>query len=193
MRPLRFFIATAALCLLAPRASHSQSQAAALPQLAPERQWNLDLNFLGLGAGFAVRSSDRTSVGIAIGAGGNWFNYMVLGGRHFADSKGFSYQTKDGATDKALFEMFHATVFVRRHFEDGRHLDVGVKASGFLHSDSSDDDFGGGTFVGVQATGIWYKWRRIGFGSEVNVGRYSEGRPELGVNVAPILMRVTFP
>ena len=186
-------MATAALGLVSPRAGHSQPPAADLPQPAPKRQWNIDLNFLGLGAGFAVRSNERTSVGVAVGAGGNWFNYMVLGGRHFADAKGYSYQTKDGATDKALFEMFHATVFVRRHFDGGRHLDIGAKASGFLHSDSSDDDFGGGTFFGVQATGIWYKWRRLGFGSELNVGRYSEGRPELGINVAPLLLRVTFP
>ncbi len=193
MRTPRLIFATAPLCLHASRASHSQSQPAALSPLAPERQWNIDLNFLGLGAGFAVRTGDRTSAGISIGAGGNWMNYMVLGGQHFADAKGLSYQTKDGATDKALFEMFHASVFARRHFEAGRHLEIGVKASGFLHSDSSDDDFGGGTFIGVQATGIWYKWRRLGFGSELNVGRYSEGRPELGINVAPIFMRVTFP
>ena len=193
MRLLRSILSAAAFCLLAPGAGQSQSHVGGLPELAPEQQWNVDLNLLGVGVGFAVRGDDRTSVGISIGAGGNWFNYMVLGGRHFADPRGFSYQAKDGATGKALLEMFHASVYVRRHFHGGRHLDVGAKASGFLHADSSNDDFGGGTFVGLQATGIWYKWRRVGFGSEMDVGRYSEGTPEIGINVAPLLMRVTFP
>jgi hypothetical protein len=174
------------------RPSFSQSSADS-PPLAPVRQLHFDLSPVGLNVGFALRNTARTSLGVSVGAGGNWYNYMVVGGRHFAESGGFSYQEKDGSTDKSLFELFRASVFMRRHFAEGRQLDVGVKGSGFLHSDSSDDDPGGGIFVGLNITGIWWQWRRLRFGSELDLGRYSEGRPELGVNAAPLLVRVTFP
>lgn len=181
------------LCVCAAPPSFSQD-AAASPQMAPVRQLNLDLSPVGLNVGFALRNTARTSLGASLGGGGNWYNYMVVGGRHFAESGGWSYEEKDGSTDKSLFELFRASLFMRRHLSAGRQLDVGVKASGFLHSDSSDDDPGGGIFVGVNVTGVWWQWRRLRFGSELDAGRYSEGRrPEFGVNVAPLLVRVTFP
>jgi hypothetical protein len=161
--------------------------------LAPQRQFNIDGSAVGLSVGFAARSSDKTSFGVAFGIGGNWYNYMVLAGGHFAEENGLSYETRDGSTSKSLYELGHATVFVRRHFDGGRQLDLGLKVSGFLHSDSSDDDPGGGTFVGLSATAMWYQWKKLRVGSELDVGRYSEGRPEIGVNVAPLLLRVTFP
>lgn len=152
----------------------------------------LDASAVGLNLGFAVRSAPRTSIGASIGIGGNWFNYMALGGGHFAEAGGPSYERKDGYQNKELIELLRATVFVRREFDAGRQLDVGVKASGFMHFDSSDDEPGGGGFVGVDVTGMWWRWRALRLGSELDIGRYSEGRPELGVNVAPILVRLSF-
>ena len=183
----------------------SSLPAAAQGALAPERQVHLDLAPLGAAIGFAARSSERTSFGVEIGGGGNWFNYMVLGGRHFAEENGLSYTTKDGATSKSLFELAHATMFVRRHFSESQHVDIGLKASGFLHGDSSDDDPGGGYFLGVNVKYNWAKWHRIGLASEMDIGRYAEpgsGGPcisgcievkEFGITVAPILVRFTFP
>ena len=161
--------------------------------LAPARRLNLDATVAGLNVGYAVRSSDRTSVGIAIGVGGNWLNYMALGGQHFAESGGLSYESKDGATNKELFDLLRATVFVRRYFDHGRDVQVGLKASAFLHSDSSDDDPGGGGFVGLNVTGMWWQWRSLQLGSEIDTGLYTEGRPEFGVNVAPVLLRLNIP
>lgn len=162
--------------------------------LAPQRQLSLDVSLAGLNVGYAVRNSDRTSFGASIGIGGDWMNYMLLGGSHFAESNGLSYQTKDGATDKSVIELLRVGVFARRHFESGRQLDVGLKASGFLHGDSSDDDPGGGIFVGANVTGTWLKWRRLSLGSGLDIGRYAESNvAEFGVNLAPLLVRVTIP
>lgn len=163
-----------------------------LAQSAPARQFTIDGSFAGVNLGFAVRRSARTSIGGSIGVGGNWFNYMAVGGEHFAEAGGLSYEGKDGYQNKELAELLRATVFIRREFDGGRQLDVGLKASGFLHFDSSDDEPGGGGFVGVNATGMWYRWRALRLGSAVDIGRYSEGRPELGVNVAPVLVRFSF-
>jgi hypothetical protein len=139
-----------------------------------------------------MRILSSALIGGSIGVGGNWFNYMALGGGHFAEAGGPSYEKKDGYQNKELAELFRGTVFIRREFDGGRQLDVGLKASGFLHFDSSDDDPGGGGFVGMNVTGIWYRWRALRLGSQVDIGRYSEGRPELGVNVAPVLVRLSF-
>ena len=165
---------------------------AAQAQTARDHQLTFDASAVGLNVGFAVRNSAHTSIGASIGIGGNWFSYMALGGRHFAESGGPSYETKDGYTSKSLYELLRATVFVRRDFAAGRQLDVGIKASGFLHSDSSDDDPGGGGFVGLNVAGMWWQRGVVRLGAEIDVGRYSEGRPELGVNVAPLLLRLTF-
>ena len=198
MKPLRSLSATALLVFTTLPASGQAP-------LAPEKQVHLDLAPLGAAIGFAARTSERTSFGVEIGGGGNWFNYMVLGGRHFAEENGLSYATKDGATSKSVIELAHATVFVRRHFSETQHVDVGLKASGFLHSDGSDDDPGGGYFLGLNVKYNWAKWKRIGLASEMDIGRYAEpgsggacisgcsGVQEFGITVAPILVRFTFP
>jgi hypothetical protein len=163
--------------------------------LAPDRQVHLDLTIAGAAVGFAARSSERTSFGMEIGGGGNWLNYMLLAGSHFRQG---------GDKGGSLIELAHATVFMRTHFSESRHLDLGAKASGFLHFDSSDDDPGGGYFVGLNLKYSWAKWRRLNLGSEMDIGRYAEpgtgtcisgceGVQELGVSVAPILVRLTFP
>jgi hypothetical protein len=162
--------------------------------LVPDRQVHLDLTIAGAAVGFAARSSERTSFGVEIGGGGNWVSRMLLAGTHFGEGGG-----KDGS----LIELAHATVFVRTHFSESRHLDLGAKVSGFLHSDSSDDDPGGGYFVGLNLKYNWANWR-LNLGSEMDIGRYAEpgtgscisgcnGVRELGISVAPILVRVTFP
>jgi hypothetical protein len=150
----------------------------------------IDASFIGVNVGVASRTSARTSMGVSIGVGGNWFNYMALAGTHFAESGGLSYEARDGAENKELIELLRGELFVRREFEQGRQVDVGIKASGFLHSDSSDDDPGGGGFIGVNVTGMWWRWHALRLGSELDIGRYSEGHPEFGVNVAPILVRL---
>jgi hypothetical protein len=161
----------------------------------PEKQVHLDLAIAGAAAGVAARTSDRTSIGVEVGGGGNWVNYLLAAGGHFGEG---------GAKNSSVVELAHATVFVRTHFSESRHLDLGVKGSAFLHFDSSDDDPGGGYFVGLNAKYSWGRWRRINLASELDVGRYAEpgggtcisgcgGVHELGVNVAPILVRLTFP
>jgi hypothetical protein len=145
--------------------------------------------------GFAARTSDRTSFGAEIGGGGNWLNYMLLGGSHFAQR---------GGNSKSLIELAHATVFMRTHFTERQHLDLGTKVSAFLHVDSSDDEPGGGYFVGLNAKYNWAKWRHLDLASEIDIGRYAEpgngtcisgcdGARAFGINVAPILVRFTFP
>jgi hypothetical protein len=195
LRPLmhlsRSFLAGVAIAVAVAPACLAQS--ASNSSMAPERQVHFDVSGIGLNVGFAARTSPRTSFGVAVGVGGNWWNYMVLGGRHFSESNGLSYTTKDGSTDKALYELVRGTIFVRRHFDGGRQLDLGLKASGFLHSDNSDDDPGGGIFIGANLTGMWWQWRRLRLGSELDIGAYSEGRPEFGINVAPVLVRLTIP
>jgi hypothetical protein len=194
MRLFRSLFALVAIVATTARSGLAQSGATDLrAPIAPLRQVHFDLSLAGLNVGFALRNTARTSVGASIGIGGNWWNYMVLSGSHFSEEGGLSYQSKDGSTDKSLFELFRGTIFVRTHFDAGRHLDLGLKASGFLHSDSSDDDPGGGTFIGLNATAVWWQWRLLRVASELDAGRYSEGRPEFGVNVAPVLLRVTIP
>jgi hypothetical protein len=193
MRFNKSYIAAAVVLGAAPCLAQS-SPADASTILAPARQWSFDLAAAGLNVGYALRNSDKTSFGASLGVGGNWLNYMALGGSHFAESDGLSYQAKDGSTNKGLLELARAGVFVRRHFEQGRQVDVGLKGSAFLHSDSSDDDPGGGVFMGMNVTAMWWRWRQVRLGSELDAGAYMEPHAkEFGVNVAPVLLRITIP
>ena len=187
MKPFRSLSASALLFVCS-----SSALAQAPRSLVPERQVHVDLTIAGAAVGYAVRASERTSFGVEIGGGGNWVNYMLLGGDHFKQSEG------------SLIELAHVTVFVRTHFSEAQHLDLGLKGSGFLHFDPSDDDPGGGYFVGLNAKYSWAKWRRINLASEIDIGRFAEPGSgtcisgcevvqEFGVNVAPILVRFTFP
>jgi len=162
---------------------------------APSLQVNVDASWVGLDVGVAVGHSPRTSFGASLGIGGNWLNSMVLAGGHFAEPGRLSYGTKDAGTSNGIQELGRASLFMRRHFDAGRQLDLGLKGSAFLHSVSTDDDPGAGLFVGLQATGMWWQWRRLRLGSQLNAGQYIEGSStsEFGVNVAPVLVRVTFP
>jgi hypothetical protein len=187
----RFFPAAALIALAGPPCL---SQAVPSQSSAPLRELTLDIAGLGLNIGFATRMSDNTGFGVALGVGGNWLNYMALAGGHFAEPGGLSYETKDGAGSKELFDLARVTIFARRHFQNGRQLDIGLKASAFLHHDSSDDDPAGGLFVGFNVTPMWYQRGRLRLGSEIDVGRYSDGAAsELGVNVAPLLLRISIP
>ena len=70
-------------------------------------QLHIDLVPLGASVGAASRVSPRVALGASLGVGGNWYNYMALGGRHFAEENGLSYQDKDGAWwDFAMWD-FH--------------------------------------------------------------------------------------
>jgi hypothetical protein len=188
-RHMKLFRSLSASALLFVSSSSALAQARSL---VPDRQVHLDLAIAGAAVGLSVRASERTSFGVEVGGGGNWVNYMLLGGDHFKQS------------ESSLIELAHVTVFVRTHFSEAQHLDLGLKGSGFLHFDPSDDDPGGGYFVGLNAKYSWAKWRRVNLASEMDIGRFAEpgtgncisgceGVQEFGVNFAPILVRFTFP
>jgi hypothetical protein len=161
---------------------------------APAHQFHMDVSGLGLDAGFALRTTARSSLGLSVGIGGNWANYMLIAGGHFAEPGGLSYAAKDGADSKELFELLRASLYSRHYFDHGRQLDLGLKVSVFLHSDTSDDDPGAGGFIGLAATPIWKRWGHVALGSEIDAGAYLESNvTEFGINVAPAFIRISIP
>src|SRR3954470_15853388 len=143
MRLCRFFHAFAFLVAVASTPCVAQSGPPPTTLAAPS-QVNLDVTAFGLNVGYARQTSDRTSSGFAVGVGGNWLNYMLLAGQQFSTADGFSYAPKNGAPSRNVFELLHGDVFVRRYFDHGRDIQVGLKASGFL---ASNNDGNPGYFV----------------------------------------------
>jgi hypothetical protein len=192
--------------------SLSSTQAAQAPGNERAARIAFDLTPVGLALTAAATTSPKSAVGLSVGIGGNWWNYMVLAGSHFSQERGFSYEKKDGATGKGLFEVLHGSVYMRRYISDRSHLDVGLKGSLFAHFDSSDDEPGGGRFLGAHVNYMWWGtqlWGKkpavrqasgrpsggwVHFGSQLDVGSYAEGsRGEFGINVAPIVVRIGAP
>lgn len=189
MRLCRFHCTFAFLAAVANTPCTAQS-AATPTTLAPASRLNFDVTAFGLNVGYARRTSERSSAGFAVGVGGNWLNYMLLAGRQFSGADGFSYEPKNGAPSRNLFELLHGDVFVRRYYDHGRDIQVGLKGSGFLAS-NNDGNFG--YFVGVNVTGMWLQWGHLQVGSEIDSGIYTEDRPEFAINIAPVLFRVNLP
>jgi hypothetical protein len=162
--------------------------------LAPAHQLLVDVSGVGLDLGFARRTTPHSSLGLSIGVGGNWANYMLIAGGHFAEAGGLAYAPKDGASSKEMFELVRASLFSRHYFASGRQLDLGLKVSTFLHLDTSDDDPGAGAFIGLAATPIWKRWGHLALGSEIDAGAYLESSAtEFGINVAPAFIRISIP
>jgi len=118
---------------------------------------------------------------------------MLLAGRHFSHEDGPSYETRDGFVDKELIEILHAGAFLRRSPSERVSLDVGARASVFIHFDSSDDDPGVPLFLGGYANlRVGNRWVKLG--PTLMVGLFSEGSHarELGVLLVPFSGRVSF-
>ena len=167
---------------------------AAAQRRVPDHRFALDVHVVGASASYATRVSGDWFGGVETGGGGDFVNAMVLGGRHFSQDGWLSYEEPDYPGDENLFELAHLALFARREASDRFLADVGVRASAFLHFDQSDDDPGGGLFVGPYASLFW-GWRHFKVGPRIMAGMFYEDpdTQELGINVAPLIVRITFP
>ncbi|HSG49772.1 MAG TPA: hypothetical protein VLA43_18255 [Longimicrobiales bacterium] len=159
----------------------------------PDTVLALDVDVLGGSLSYARATGPGRYWGVAAGVGGAFLSRMLLSGRHFAHEDGPSYQPRDGAVDKALFEILHAGVFRRWAPSDRFNADAGARASVFVHFDSSDDDPGIPLFVGLYG-GAMVGGRRLKVGPRLLVGMFSEGSTarEFGVYFVPLSGRLSF-
>lgn len=154
---------------------------------------HVDVQPVGVTVGYARTLSGGPAIGGEIGVGGNFLEYMLVAGRHFSEDGGLAYEDRDASTDALLFEMLSLSVFVRPARTGNWDVDAGMRASAFLHFDSSDDDPGGGVFAGLYTTAL-YGWRAVKFGPRLMVGAFSEGpdTTEFGMHAALLIGRITF-
>lgn len=144
----------------------------------------------GLTVGYARGVAPGRLVGGELGIGGDWTSLMLLGGPHFGEW--ITYGERDAAGNEQLFELGHVGAFLRGLEGERWTWDAGLRASAFLHFDDSDDDPGGGLFVGAYGT-LLVGWSRVKLGPRVQIGLFTEGRGtnELGIYLAPLTGRVT--
>jgi hypothetical protein len=167
---------------------------AAAQRRVPDSRFTLDVGVVGATLGYAGRVGGDWFAGAEIGGGGDFLNAMVLGGRHFSQDGWLSYEEPDASGEENVFELGHVAFFARREASDRFQADVGVRASVFFHFDPSDDDPGGGLFVGPY-TSLYWGWRHFKVGPRIAAGLFYEDADtrELGINVAPLTVRITFP
>lgn len=167
---------------------------AAAQRRVPDHRFALDVHVVGASLSYANRVGGDWFGGVEIGGGGDFVNAMVLGGRHFSQDGWPSYEEPDYEGDEDLFEVAHLALFARREAGEGFHADLGVRGSAFLHFDQSNDDPGGGLFLGPYASLFW-GWRHVKAGPRVMAGLFWESAEtrEFGINVAPLLVRITVP
>lgn len=181
------------LCVAGFLALSSLASPVAAQRRQPDSVVSLDVDVLGGALNYARATGPGRYWGLQAGIGGALLSRMLLAGRHFADEDGPSYQHRDGAVDKALFEILHAGAFRRWVPSDRFSADGGVRASVFVHFDSSDDDPGIPLFVGLYGNAMM-GGRRLKVGPRVLVGMFSEGSSarEFGVYFVPLSGRLSF-
>lgn len=163
-------------------------------EIIPRRNsFTADLGFLMLSLGYARRINAVWHWGLGIGFGDDFWNFMLLGGRHYSEPHLYSYEEGDGFTEKELIDIVSGRVFLRFQPSKNWDFDFGPYNSLFLHFDSSDDDPGGGTCTGVLIGGM-YGLRRFKVGARIIIGRFAgcSGAEEFGVKVSPLEGRVLF-
>jgi hypothetical protein len=197
----RLILLIAALLLLPPAAAaqpptgggqagfKAPGEEASASFLSKRNQLSIDATAIGASVSFAHGGGTGKFVGVCVGVGGDFFNYMAIAGRHFA--QGVSYEPKDGNTDKRLFDVAHLGLFLRNQPTDWCQYDVGLRGSVFLHWDSSDDDPGAGDFLGGYGA-LYFGGRHFKVGPRLLVGRFrcTGGASEFGVIVSPVTVRI---
>lgn len=168
----------------------SQSAAQARPR---DNLLTVDAEIVGATVGYARAHDPGRYLGVELGIGGSFLSRTLLAGRHFSEAGGPSYESRDGADDKLLFEILHAAAFHRWAGGGSWSWDLGVRGSMFFHFDSSDDDPGAAGFGGAYAAAMW-GGRRFRIGPRLLVGVFTEGSgtTELGVYLVPAVGRITF-
>ena len=156
-------------------------------------EWTIDFSTLMVSPGITWPAGRDWRVGTGIGVGDDLLGFMAVGGSHYSEPGWWSYEDRDGADNKNLFDILHAKVFARFEPFTRWQFDVGLHGSVFLHFDSSDDDPGGGMSVAAYALPV-YGWRRIKIGPRIMAGyfRGCHGASEFGVKVSPLIVRVAF-
>jgi hypothetical protein len=167
---------------------------AAAQRRVPDNRFALDVGVIGATLGYANRVGGDWFAGAEVGGGGDFLNAMVLGGRHFSQDGWLSYEEPDASGEENVFELGHVAFFARHEAGDRFQADVGVRASVFFHFDASDDDPGGGLFVGPY-TSLYWGWRHFKVGPRIAAGLFYENADtrEFGINVAPLTVRITLP
>lgn len=157
----------------------------------PVSHFTLTAHTLGLTAGYARETRPGVLFGGEIGGGGDILSVMVLGGRHFGEF--ITFEERDASGGEELIELVHVGAFMRHVSSDRFDWDAGLRASAFLHFDDSDDDPGGGLFVGAYGT-AFFGGRHFKIGPRIQAGVFNEGAgtSEFGVYLAPLTVRVTF-
>ncbi len=175
-------------------AGNITAQQQAKSYVAPRNEFSVTIQPIGGSLSYARSIAPGRLIGLQVGIGGHFIEYMVLAGRHFSEDGGLHYEPRDNATNPLMFEILSASAFYRMEPSTRWQIDVGARASSFLHLDSSDDDPGGGYYLGSYAS-VMYGWKRVKFGPEILVGVFTEGtfqsRSEFGVHFAPLMGRLT--
>lgn len=143
----------------------------------------LDVSLPGLAVGYAVPTGGGGRLlGVQLGIGGDWINRTLDGPSHFTENGG-----------EQMLELGHLAVFLRQHVGTRGSVDVGLRILPFIHGTNLDNNAGLAGFAGAYVTPMVH-WGRFAVGPRILAGYFTEGSNAqgFGVNVAPLVGRVTF-
>ena len=146
------------------------------------RQVALEATTRGGAASYAKRIAPGRLLGVQVGIGGDQLNRTLVGSPHFTD---------DDRHD--IRERAHAAVFVRQEVTTWFTVDAGARVAPFRHDDLPGDESTVGMMAGVYAMPM-FGGRYVSVGPRLTAGVMSEStaKTALGLNLVPMVVRVTF-
>ena len=105
--------------------------------------FSLQVEALQLGIHANGYLNDKWSCGLGGGFGPGFINYMAAAGSHFSTENSFTSSKRDRYDNETFIEVAYFTAFAM-YRKNALSLEMGIRLSGFIHIDDSDDDWGGG-------------------------------------------------
>ncbi len=153
------------------------------PATADLHQLTIEANFIGGSLGYSYRMSDKWFAGFRVGVGGDLLDLMLFSGRHFAEEAGWAYEERDRYTEKQVIELIHLNLTFTRDLPGKFSMESAARASAFWHLDSSDDDPGGGYFLGGIIQPM-FGTRYVKIGTKIMTGFFMETNTrEFGIHL----------
>ena len=153
----------------------------------------VDIFPLDVNVNLCVNINPSISFGVFAEAGKNFTEYFIVAGDHFAkEITLFKYNGRDDYDGEFYAGLVNLGLFSRIALKDKHIFDIGFQNEFFIHYDKSDDDIGGGEFLGLFTTYHFpSKWKekegkfkkRPSFGMRFSVGQFieSESLNQFGV------------
>ena len=205
--PLKLVFLVLALIIASQQLIHSQKKFSIVEKVeGSDKNFSvssgIDFSPIKISPHVCFNIDNRIGIGLELGLGVNFTNFRLVAGSHFAGSSTpIVYADRDNNGGIMFRSYADFSIFTRLNLHTKKEIDIGLHGFVFIHSVTTDDDFGGGYFVGTFVrymipTNFKLKndkiKRRISGGIQITVGSLNEFSVNEFLVMSSLIGRVYF-